>query len=97
VVTGIPSKPFYATNLDPKIYKRTRAVCVAAGVKAKALLEACALDVAVIGNDAAAKVYVGRPAPVAVGRVVVSRGGHDRDHDEDQAKDKDRGSGPDRQ
>jgi hypothetical protein len=64
---GIPKRPFYANDLDPKLSERTRAVCMAAGVKAGPLLDACTLDVAVIGNDAAAKVFVGAHAPVAVG------------------------------
>ena len=36
-------------------------------VRNKALLDACTLDVAVIGHAAAARVYVGARAPVAVG------------------------------
>ena len=51
-----------------------RAVCTAAGVKAGPLLEACTLDVAVIGQDAAAKVFVGAPAPIAVGTISGERG-----------------------
>ncbi len=81
VETGIPTKPFYANNLDPQVYKRARAVCRAAGVKVKSLLDACTLDVAVIGRKTAAKVFVGLRAPTAVGRVVSSRGDHDGYHD----------------
>jgi hypothetical protein len=76
IETGVPSKPFYANDLDPEISRRTRAVCVAAGVRGKALLDACTLDVAVIGDDSAAKVFVGQRAPAAVGLVVPKRGGH---------------------
>ena len=72
VERGIPRRPFYAKDLDPKLAERTRAVCIAAGVKAGALLDACTLDVAVIGNDAAAKVFVGAPDPVAVGKPIVN-------------------------
>ena len=78
---GIPKTPFYANNLDPQVYKRARAVCTAAGVKVKALLDACTLDVAVIGNEAAAKVFVGLRAPAAVGQVGPSRDGKDSDQD----------------
>jgi hypothetical protein len=67
---GIPNKPFYANDLDPQIAKRARAVCTAAGVRVRALLDACTLDVAVIGRETAAKVFVGMRAPAAVGRVV---------------------------
>jgi hypothetical protein len=68
--TGIPKRPFYATNLDRQVYERARAVCIAAGVKVRSLLDACTLDVAVIGRKEAAKVFVGLRAPVAVGRVI---------------------------
>ena len=38
-------------------------------MKAPTLLDACTLDVAVIGDDVAAKVYVNKPEPAAVGTV----------------------------
>ena len=66
---GIPTKPFYANNLPQDIFEKTRARCTNAGVKEVPLLDACTLDVAVIGNDAAAKAFVGAPAPIAVGVV----------------------------
>jgi hypothetical protein len=72
--TGIATRPFYATDLEPALAQHARSVCTAAGVTAGPLLDACTLDVAVIGNDAAAKVFVGARAPVAVG-VIVSGGG----------------------
>jgi hypothetical protein len=64
---GIPSEPFYANNLPPDIFDQTRAICIAAGVKEGPLLDACTLDVAVIGNETAADVFVSAPIPVAVG------------------------------
>jgi hypothetical protein len=67
---GIPERPFYANDLDPEVYKRTRAVCMAAGVKAGPLLDACTLDVAVLGNDAA-KVFVDAAPPIAVGKIIL--------------------------
>ena len=63
---GIPKKPFYANDLNANAYKRARAVCEAAGVKVESLLDACTLDVAVIGSGTAARVFVGTPAPIAV-------------------------------
>lgn len=69
---GAPNRPFYANNLDPQVAKRARAICMAAGVRVRSLLDACTLDVAVIGRDTAAKVYVGMRAPAATGRVVSS-------------------------
>jgi hypothetical protein len=70
---GIPRRPFYANDLEPRVYERTRAVCTAAGVKAGPLLDACTLDVAVIGDDKAAQVFVNALEPVAVGKPVVSK------------------------
>jgi hypothetical protein len=63
---GIPGKPFFASDLAPDIRDRTRAICSQAGVKESALLDACTLDVAVLGKQAASA-YVGAPAPAAVG------------------------------
>jgi hypothetical protein len=67
---GIPSQPFFARDLDaqaPNSYARARAICTDAGVKVLALLDACTLDVAVLGTEKAAAAYVGAPAPAAVG------------------------------
>ena len=75
VERGIPSKPFYASDLDPEVYERTRRVCTAAGVEAGALLDACILDVAVIGDEAAAQVFVGAHRPIAVGKLIFSMSG----------------------
>jgi hypothetical protein len=69
---GIPSRPFYAKDLEAGVREKAQGVCAAAGVKAGPLLGACTLDVAVIGQDAAAKVFVGRAAPTAVGAVVIA-------------------------
>ena len=66
---GIPKRLFYADDLDPKLRERALGVCTAAGVKAGPLLEACTLDVAVIGKDEAARVFVGAITPAAVGTV----------------------------
>jgi hypothetical protein len=69
---GIPTRPFFANDLEPAVREHARGVCTAAGVKAGPLLEACTLDVAVIRQDGAAKVFVGAIAPVAVGTVVAT-------------------------
>lgn len=47
---GVPKQIFVAANLDPGLARQTRAVCEKAGVKKGALLDACTLDVAVIGS-----------------------------------------------
>ncbi len=72
IEVGVPKEPFYAHHLDPKVYKQARAVCTETGVKEGPLLDACTLDVAVIGKDEAAKVFVDMPEPVAVGVPIVT-------------------------
>jgi hypothetical protein len=84
---GLPRVPFYANNLPPDTHKKARAVCAAAGVKVKPLLDACTLDVAVIGQDSAATVYVGMHAPALVGDARPGHPDHDHDHDRDHDKD----------
>ena len=63
---GLPQKPFFASNLDKEQARRAETVCLRAGVKQGPLLEACMIDVAVVGPRAALG-YVRMPAPVAVG------------------------------
>jgi len=65
---GIPTKAFYASDLDPAEYRRLRDACVAEGVKDEALIEACTLDTAVLGDKTAAKVFVGLRLPIHVFR-----------------------------
>jgi len=72
---GIPDRPFYSKNLDPQLARHARAVCMEHGVKDRNLLEACTLDVAVIGKDDAADVFVNLRKPIAIGRVKPPRGG----------------------
>jgi len=62
----IPDAPFSVNDLEPGLRDRARATCTQAGVKEPALLDACTLDVAVIGDERAATVYVGERVPVAV-------------------------------
>ena len=74
-VTGKPAKPFFARDLERETYDRARAVCVAAGVRGDTLLDACTLDVAVIGSDEAAKVFVDLHQPVAEARPTFNNSG----------------------
>jgi hypothetical protein len=73
---GIPAKPFFARDLDQKVFEHARTVATTAGVKEGPLLDAATLDVAVIGNDNAANAFVGMHAPIAVGSFVNSSSGH---------------------
>jgi hypothetical protein len=67
IEVGTPKQAFYAKDLEEAVREKARGVCATAGVKPGPLLDACILDVAVIGQDAAAKVFVDFPPPVAVG------------------------------
>lgn len=71
---GIPGKPFFARDLDQKVFAHAREVAKAAGVKEGPLLDAATLDVAVIGDDNAAKVFVDMHAPIAVGQFATTSG-----------------------
>jgi von Willebrand factor type D domain len=66
---GIPSKPFYASDLPKELLQRAKDVCQKAGLKEGPLFEACVLDVAVIGNPKAALVHAKTAPPVVVGQV----------------------------
>jgi hypothetical protein len=69
VEPGNPAAPFYASDLAPELYEQARAVCLRAGVQGDELLDECTLDVAVIGYDSAANVFVDARQPVAVGYI----------------------------
>lgn len=69
VERDLPRRPFYPEDLEPKVRERVRGMCAAAGVKQPDLLDACMIDAAVIGEEAA-RAFVGLPAPAAVARVV---------------------------
>jgi hypothetical protein len=64
-----PSRPFYAKDLDIELREPALRICQEMGVKDPALLDACTLDVVVLGTENAATVYVGAPPPIAVGLV----------------------------
>lgn len=61
-----PDKPFCVKDLDPKTREHAQGVCGQFGIKDPALLDACILDVAMLG-DAAARAFVNAPPPVVVG------------------------------
>jgi VWD domain-containing protein len=63
-----PRQPFYVGNLNERDRGAARQVCLQAGVKdnAPTLLDACTLDVAVLGKPAAA-VYLGAAEPAVNG------------------------------
>jgi hypothetical protein len=67
--SGIPAKPFYAKDLDPRTAERVQAICNKAGIKKGPLLDACMIDVAVTGKASAARIHAETRQPVAVGLI----------------------------
>jgi von Willebrand factor type D domain len=67
VVSGIPEKSFYASDLDREAFQRARAICTAAGIRNETLLDDCTLDAAVLGGgETATKVFVRARPPLHV-------------------------------
>jgi VWD domain-containing protein len=62
---GTPATTFYARDLDPKDHERARAACTGAGVTDETLLDACTLDVTVLGTRDAARVFARTRPPRA--------------------------------
>jgi len=48
---GIPEKPFFVNDLEPKVAAHAIKTCKKAGITNQALLEACALDTVVLNDD----------------------------------------------
>ena len=63
---GNPTKPFSTRDIDRSRREQAHGICRQAGVENSTLLEACTLDVAVLGKRAAT-VYVGAFPPVVDG------------------------------
>jgi hypothetical protein len=76
---SIPTKPFYAGNLSLKQAAHALAVCKAAGIKNRDLLDSCVLDTTVLNDKTAIKVFVHLTPP----RHVIQPGAHPRKHDHD--------------
>ncbi len=70
VVSGNPQTLFYTSNLPPTLAKQARVICLEAGVRVAPLLDACTVDVAVLGR-AAAKAYLSQPANVTLGEITL--------------------------
>jgi hypothetical protein len=73
VESGIPQTRFYAQDLDARDYERARSVCTEAGVRDETLLDACTIDVTVIGTRDAARVFARMRPPRAEVRVEAPR------------------------
>jgi hypothetical protein len=92
---GIPTKPFYSSDLTREQSAHARAVCEAAGIKNRTLLDSCILDTTVLHDDTAVEAFVNLEPP----RHVIKPGAKDndsdcdcddRDHDRDHVRNKDR-------
>ena len=70
VVSGNPQTLFYTSNLPPTLAKQARVVCLEAGVRVAPLLDACTVDVVVLGRTAA-KAYLTQPANVTLGEITL--------------------------
>lgn len=70
VTSGTPRNLMYAANLKAKVASAAKAACLKAGVKAQPLLDPCTVDVAVLGNKKAARVYLTTPAGLIVGKIL---------------------------
>ncbi len=67
--SSLPTKPFYAKDLDLQLAKRVQTICNKAGVKKGPLLEACMIDVAFTGRASAATIHAKTAQPLAVGQI----------------------------
>ena len=70
VVSGNAQTLFYASNLPPTLAKPARVICLDAGVRVAPLLDACTVDVVVLGK-AAAQAYLSEPANVTLGEITL--------------------------
>jgi hypothetical protein len=67
--SGNPTENYEASSLPHQEFLSAHAICVSAGVRAPALLDACILDVAVLGKKAV-NVYRTLPTNVIWGKIV---------------------------
>jgi hypothetical protein len=67
--SGNPTENYEASSLPHQEFLSAHAICVSAGVRAPALLDACILDVAVLGKEAV-NVYRTLPTNVIWGKIV---------------------------
>ncbi len=69
VASGNPQNVFYPNDLPPKIASAARAACLAAKVRAAPLLDACTVDVAVLGRKAPFSIYRTMPTDITWGKI----------------------------
>ena len=64
-----PRGTFTTEDLNPELADRARQICANQGLKDKALMEACMIDVAMLGEPGA-KVYGNMRSPLRIGRIL---------------------------
>lgn len=93
---GVPAKTFYSTDLTAQQAARARKICRKAGVTNSTFVDSCMVDVTMLNDETAAKVFGHLPAPLHVmkpGAPLKDQDcdcDHDRKHDRDHNRDKDR-------
>lgn len=71
VSSGDPQGLLYASNLNPQQARPARALCLDGGVKVAALLDACTVDVAVLGSKQALLIYRDLPKNLIWGKITL--------------------------
>jgi len=71
---GVPTKPFFASDLSPAAAAHAKTVCKAAGITNPSLLDDCILDTTVLNDDAAVKIYTKiRPPKLIIKPIALAR------------------------
>jgi hypothetical protein len=63
---GLPSQPYWASNLPQETHDQAQAVCTSNRVEDQTLLDGCTLDVAVLGSKSVSA-FVGMQPPTSIG------------------------------
>jgi hypothetical protein len=64
VQPGMPTQPFYVSDLTGAERERLRRICTERGVRAGPLLDDCMLDVSMFNNNSAADPFRSAPGPI---------------------------------
>lgn len=86
---GAPAKTFYSTDLTAQQAAHAREICNKAGVTNSTFLDSCMIDVTMLNDATAAKVFTHLPAPLHVIKPGVPLKDHDCDCDHDRKHDRD--------
>jgi hypothetical protein len=70
VASGLPRNLMYSGNLNPKQARAAMDICLGEGIQAAPLLDACTVDVAVLGTKAATLIYQTLPSNAIWGKIL---------------------------